>query len=319
MHKVLFLTRPHPYLCEQLQALGFHCQHEPSTPKHLIAQQIADYVGIVINSRFELDCTFLEKASSLKFIARTGSGVDFIDLECLDRLGIKLLTSPEGNRVAVAEHAMGMLLALMNKLLTADMDVRNGTWARERNRGHEIKGKTAALIGFGHNGKALSKRLHAFECKILAHDPHVDISDCPYAKAATMEEIYQRADIVSIHVPLTKTTEYLVDGRWLSHFAKPIYLINTARGKVVDTKALVDGLKEGKIIGAGLDVFEKEGVDFVEAFAVGIDKEMQYLVESQNVILSPHVAGWTEESHFGHAKVLTSKIKDLLAENQVFS
>lgn len=314
MSKVLFLCKPHDSLAESLTKLGFLCVHEPHKPKAAIAQTIHEYIGLVINSRFTLDAPFLKQARNLKFIARTGSGTDFIDMPFAEAQGIAVLTSPEGNRVAVAEHAMGMLLGLMNNLFRADQEVRRGVWLREQNRGQEIKGKTVAIIGFGNNGRAFGQRLRGFECQILAYDKFQPLPDWDFITPATPEQIYDQADIVSLHVPLTEQTQQMVNADWLNRFRKPIYLINTSRGKVAELEAIAAALKSGKLLGAALDVMETEGKSYESLFREqSLPPALAYLVHSDRAILSPHIAGWTHESHYAHAEVLIEKIRQLIS------
>ncbi len=305
--KVLFIDTVHPVLKERLEEAGFHCTEAYESSREEILDRISDFQGVVIRSKFTIDKNFLDSAHSLKFIARSGSGLENIDLRETARRGIAVFNSPEGNRDAVAEHAMGMLLMLFNKLKKGDAEVRKGIWLREENRGIELGGKTVGIIGYGNTGRAFAKRLAGFECKVLAYDKYKPEFDTSFATPATPEDIFEMADIVSFHVPLTDETTYLFDKQFIDKMSQPFYLINTSRGKVVNTEALVKGLKSGKVKGACLDVLEYESKAF--DLKTGTSPEpIQYLINADNVILSPHVAGWTVESYYKLSAVLAEKI-----------
>jgi len=258
---------------------------------------------VIIRSRFKIDKQFIDYGSNLKFIARAGSGLENIDVEYAENKNIHCYNAAEGNRQAVAEHALGMLLSLFNNLSRADQEVRNGVWEREGNRGIELAGKTVAIIGYGNNGSAFAEVLKGFNIKILAYDKY--LKNYPYK--STMKSIYKEADIVSLHIPLTDETTYLVDDNFINSFEKDIYLINTARGKCTNTKDLVVALENGKIKGACLDVLEYEKTSFENLSQEGFTNDMQYLMNSKNTILSPHIAGWTIESNVKIAEVLLNK------------
>jgi D-3-phosphoglycerate dehydrogenase len=303
--KVLFADSAHPALKQNLQQAGIHCD-EPDWDRATALASIHEYVGIVIRSRFKFDREMIDAASQAKFIARVGAGMENIDVTYAHQKGIACLSAPEGNRDAVAEHALGMLLALTNNLIKADAEVRQGKWIREPNRGFEINGKTFAIIGLGNNGSALARILKGFNCRILAYDPYLQHSSVEGVELCSMETVFTEADIVSLHVPLNDETHYLVNEKWLSQFQKNIWLINTARGKCLQTEALLDALDQGKVNGAALDVLEFEALSFEKADTDSL--LFQRLVKHPRVVLSPHIAGWTFESNEKMAQILSNRI-----------
>ena len=305
--RVLFIDRVHPSLKNNLQKNNFVCDESDHLSKKEIEKIIHNYEGIIIRSRFIIDSDFIRKANNLKFIARAGSGLENIDVKFAESKNIKCFNASEGNRQSVAEHSLGMLLSLFNNLNTSDREVRNGRWRRESNRGVELAGKTVGIIGFGNNGSAFANVIQGFGVKILAYDKY--LSDYPYQ--SSMEKIYTQADIVSLHVPLTEETTYLADDNFINNFEKDFYFINTARGKCVNTKSIVKALKSGKIKGACLDVLEYEKTSFENLSQIGFTDEMQYLINSEKTILSPHIAGWTIESNVKISKILTEKILEI--------
>lgn len=306
--KILHIDTNHPLLWEQLEKSGFINHIDNISSKEEVEAKIHEYNGIVIRSRFDIDRQFLDKAINLKFIARVGAGLESIDTEYAGQKGIHLIAAPEGNRNAVGEHALAMLLSLFNKLNKADREIRSGHWVREGNRGHELDGKTVGIIGYGNMGKAFAKKLRGFDVEVLCYDIKPLVGDAN-AKQVSLEELQQKADVLSLHTPYTSETNRMVNANFINAFAKPFWFINTARGKAVVTKDLADALKSGKILGAGLDVLEYEKSSFENLFTHEIPKEFQYLVESDNVLLSPHIAGWTFESHERLAQVIVDKIK----------
>lgn len=306
--KILHIDRNHALLIDQLNQAGFVNEEDYISGKEEIEQKINHYDGIVIRSRFAIDRTFLDAATQLKFIARVGAGLENIDCEYARQKNIQLIAAPEGNRTAVAEHAMGMLLSLMNKLKQVDREVRNGIWKREENRGIEIEGKTVGLIGYGNMGKAFAQRLKGFDCEVIFHDILPELSD-ENARQISLEELQHKADIISLHTPQTPETFHLIDQQFIDNCRKPFWLINTARGKSVNTVDLVNGLKSGKILGAGLDVLEYEKSSFENMFADNeLPEAFQYLINADNVLLSPHIAGWTVESKEKLAQTIVNKI-----------
>ncbi|MFY7707105.1 MAG: NAD(P)-dependent oxidoreductase [Flavobacteriales bacterium] len=302
--KVIFLDSVHPILEKRLTEAGYECIHDYKTPADSIA--LDGFTGIVIRSRFRLSREFLSRFPSLKWIARSGSGLENIDLIACEELGIKVYNSPEGNSTAVAEHATGMLLMLFNKLRIADSEVRSGLWQREANRGLELEGKTVGIIGYGVMGSAFAKRLSGFGCRVLAYDKHKSNFGNEMVQEVSLDTLKKESDIVSLHVPLLEDTKYLVDADWIASFSKPFYIINTSRGQVAEIKAILDGLKSNKILGACLDVLEYEETSFEK---INLNTpEFNELKELNNVIFSPHVAGWTVESYEKLSSVLADKI-----------
>ena len=302
--KVLLIDNTHPHLQITLEKNNFVCHHALSLSKFEIEKKISEYEGILIRSRFEIDSQFIDKAINLKFIARAGSGMENIDVSYAKLKKIKCFNAAEGNRQAVAEHAIGMILSLFNKLNISDQEVRKGKWNREKNRGIELFGKTIGIIGFGNNGSAFAKVLEGFGVNILCYDKYLE----SYSYQSTMEKIYEQADIVSLHIPLTEETKYLVDKDFIEKFEKNIFIINTARGKCVNTKDLVMKIKDKKVLGACLDVLEYEKLSFEQLSEIGDNQELRFLLESKNVILSPHIAGWTHESRLKISEILVKKI-----------
>ncbi len=308
MQKVLFLDSVHPLIEKELSGWGYQCDRLLKESEAEIEKVIAEYCGIIIRSRIILDAAILSKAGSLKWIGRVGAGMENIDTVYAQKQGILCLNSPEGNRDAVGEHALGMLLSLFNHLNRADQQVRKGIWIREGNRGTEIKGKTIAIIGYGNMGSAFAQRLKGFSCNVISYDKYKkDYSDGNTLETG-MDEIFRTADVLSLHVPLNNETHYLVDTAFLEKFEKDIWLINTARGPVVNSADLVSALKTGKVKGAALDVLEEEENSF-EKIAPALSAPFTFLAASDQVILTPHIAGWTAESNIKLAQVLVEKIK----------
>ena len=310
--KILLLDSNHPLITEQLLAKGFILEEDFTSSYDEVLQKINQYDGIIIRSRIPLDKNFLENAQNLKFIARVGAGMENIDLEVAKNLGISLINSPEGNRDAVAEHVVAMLLILMNRLFIASEEVKNGIWKREENRGDELLGKTFGIIGYGNMGKATAKRLSGFGVEVIFYDILPDLED-EFAKQVSLEELQERADILSLHIPLDASTEYLVDENFISKMKKNFYLVNTARGKNVKTSALVDALKSGKVKAAALDVLEYEkssfeNLDISTSLSTRNKEDLQFLLESNQVIVTPHIAGWTHQSKEKLAQFIVDKI-----------
>jgi D-3-phosphoglycerate dehydrogenase len=308
--KVLHLDTNHPLLLEQLAALGFKNTEEYTADKNQVEAIIHEYDGVILRSRFKIDREFLDKATNLKFIGRVGAGLENIDVAYAEEKGIFLAAAPEGNRNAVGEQALGMLLSLFNNLNKADKEVRHGLWDREGNRGLELDGKTVGLIGYGNTGKAFAKKMQGFEVEVLCVDILKDVGD-KHAKQVSMQELQQRADVLSLHVPQTNLTKGMVNSSFIDAFAKPIWLINTARGKCVMTQDLVHAMRTGKILGAALDVLEYEKTSFEDMFSDRpMPEEFNYLIHSDKVLLTPHIAGWTQESKIKLAQTIVDKIKE---------
>lgn len=306
--KILHLDTNHPLLIQQLSDLGFENNEDYMSSKSEIENIIHLYDGFVIRSRFSIDRSFLDKATRLKFIARVGAGLENIDCEYAQQKGIELIAAPEGNRNAVGEHALGMLLSLFNKLNKADKEVRSGLWLREENRGLELDGKTVGLIGYGNMGNAFAKKLRGFDVTVLCYDIRPNLGN-ENASQVSLEELQERSDVLSLHTPETHLTKGMINSVFINQFKKPFWIINTARGKSVVTKDLVKALKTQKILGAGLDVLEYEKSSFENLFTSSIPEEFSYLIQSENVVLSPHVAGWTKESKEKLAQTIVDKIK----------
>tara|TARA_Y100000815_G_scaffold275773_1_gene317325 strand:- start:33133 stop:34044 length:912 start_codon:yes stop_codon:yes gene_type:complete len=299
-------------LLEQLSALGWQNDQDYTSSKEEIEQKIAAYDGVVIRSRFKIDKQFLDAATNLKWIGRVGAGLESIDGDHAAIKGVQLIAAPEGNRNAVGEHAMGMLLMLLNKLRQADQEIRNGQWNREKNRGHELEGKTVGIIGYGNMGRAFARKLRGFDCEVICYDIKEDVDNAD-AEQVTLEEFKREVDVVSLHTPWTPLTDKMFNKEFIAGFAKPFWLINTARGKSVVTADLVDALQEGKILGAGLDVLEYENLSFENLFtdADSMPGPLKYLLRAENVVLSPHIAGWTVESKIKLAQTIVDKVKAL--------
>jgi D-3-phosphoglycerate dehydrogenase / 2-oxoglutarate reductase len=307
--KILHLDSNNPLMMEQLQELGFTNDEDFLSSKEQVEEKIQDYHGIVIRSRFKIDKNFIDKATNLQFIARVGAGLESIDCEYAISKNIQLIAAPEGNANAVGEHALGMILSLFNKLNSADSEIKSGNWNRESNRGHELEGKTIGIIGYGNMGKSFARKLQGFDVQVLCYDILENIGDAN-AKQVSLQELQQQSDVLSLHIPWDLQTDKMVNKNFINAFAKPFWLINTSRGKNVITADLVQAMKSGKILGAGLDVLEYEKLSFETLFSENeIPEAFQYLLESKNVILTPHIAGWTFESHKKLAQVIVDKIK----------
>lgn len=315
MHKILFIDSAHHYLHEGLMKRGFKCDLLYDLTEEEIMERLPEYSGVVIRSKMVLSEDVLKRGTKLKFIARVGAGMENIDVPCAEARNIRCLHAPEGNRTAVAEQAMGMLLALFNNLCKANREVREGKWIREGNRGIEIEGKTVGIIGYGNTGSQFAQRLTGFGCRILACDKYKKNFGTTQVEEVGIEAIFEYADIISIHLPLTEETKWYVDESFIEKCARSFYLINTARGKCVKTADLVKGLKSGKIRGACLDVLEYEGVSFENLDASTLPESFQYLIKSDKVMLSPHIAGWTHESNEKMANILVEKIAALFSKD----
>ncbi|MGZ3750496.1 MAG: 2-hydroxyacid dehydrogenase [Mucilaginibacter sp.] len=303
---ILIVDDIHPIFIEQAEALGYHCDYQPAIKPELAFEIIGNYEGLVIRSKFLVDRRVIDLAKNLRFIVRAGAGMDNIDEDYAGEKGIQLINAPEGNRDAVGEHAIGMLLSLMNNMNRADAEIRAGIWKREANRGYELKGRTVGIIGYGFMGKSFATKLSGFGVNVIAYDKYKTGFSDQFAREVSMEEIVKHADVVSFHVPLTAETNGLVDDEYLFHFKKPIFLLNTSRGKVVKTQAVLNGIKSGKILGACLDVLE------VEKFpALGEQAWFEELRQSGKVLLSPHVGGWTFDSYRRISEVMAEKLAGL--------
>ncbi|CEN38832.1 2-hydroxyacid dehydrogenase [Capnocytophaga cynodegmi] len=306
--KILHLDTNHPLMISQLAENGFENYEDYTSSKAEIESKIHLYDGIIIRSRFSIDKNFIQKATNLKFIGRVGAGLENIDCEFADSKGIMLISSPEGNRNAVGEHTLGMLLALLNKFKKVNKEIEQGKWLREQNRGWELDYKTVGIIGYGNMGKSFAKKLRGFDCKVICYDIKPNVGD-ENATQVSLEEFFSQAEVVSLHTPQTPLTTNMVNTDFINKFSNPFWLLNTARGKSVVTDDLVKALKSGKILGAGLDVLEYEKSSFEDFFTDdNLPEAFRYLLESDNVILTPHIAGWTMESKEKLAQVIVDKI-----------
>tara|TARA_B110000091_G_scaffold210834_1_gene254391 strand:+ start:751 stop:1686 length:936 start_codon:yes stop_codon:yes gene_type:complete len=307
--KILHLDKNHPLLLSQLNDLGFHNDEDYTSSKKEVMAKIHLYDGLVIRSRFKIDASFLEKTTRLQFIGRVGAGLENIDCEVASAKKIALIAAPEGNRNAVGEHSLAMLLGLFNKLHKANKEVKIGKWLREENRGIELDGKTIGLIGYGNMGKSFAKKLRGFDVEVLCYDIKENVSD-ENCTQVSMQELQEKSDVISLHTPHTAITKNMLDAAFVAQMKKNFWLINTARGTAVVTKDIVAGLASGKILGAGLDVLEYEKSSFEQLFSAKVPQAFQYLINAENVILTPHIAGWTTESNEKLAQTIVNKIKE---------
>lgn len=307
--KILHLDENHPLLLQQLEAAGFQNTIAYTTPKEEVERILPQFDGIVIRSRFPLNASFLAKGSNLKFIARVGAGVENIDQNAAKQCGITLFSAPLGNANAVGEHALGMLLNLMNKLSSANQSVRNGEWLRETHRGEELEGKTVGIIGYGNMGKSFAKKLQGFDvAEVIYYDIETKTPDA-FARQVSLDELQKNAEVLSLHTPQTNETIGMVNATFLRKMLHPFWLINTARGSAIKTNDLVAALKEGKVRGAALDVLEYEKSSFEDLFENQKNEDLDYLLKASNVLLSPHVAGWSTESHRKLAEIILRQIE----------
>ncbi len=311
--KILITDKTHPVLWEKLKVAGFECQVQPDCTYNSLLEQIKEFDAIVVRSKISIDKNFIDQARHLKCIGRVGAGMETIDVDYAESVGIRCLNSPEGNRVAVGEHTVGLLLALMDKITVADTEVRQGYWRREANRGLELKGRTVGIIGFGNMGSAFAQRLQGFECDVIAYDKYKPSGYAPsWVEEVSLAELQRRADIVSLHVPLTDETHYMIDVGFFAACKNQIFIINTSRGAVVKTSDLTVAMQQGKVLGAALDVIEYEDMSKDGLNIENIPADFRFLLSSPNTVLTPHVAGWTVESRYKLASVLADKIITVL-------
>ncbi|MES2448695.1 MAG: 2-hydroxyacid dehydrogenase [Bacteroidota bacterium] len=304
--KILIIDDLHPAFAEKAKDLGFEVDDRPQITRAETLAIIKDYLGIAVRTKFRIDQEIFDAAPNLKFVARAGAGLDNIDVAIANERNIQLINAPEGNRDAVGEHAIGLLLALMNNFRNADSEIRNGIWNREGNRGYELKGKTVGIIGYGFMGQQMARKLAGFEVNVIAYDKYKTGFGNEFVREVSMEEIVKHSDVLSIHIPLTKETKQMVDDEYFFHFKKPIFFINTARGEIVNTSAVLKNIKNGKILGAGLDVLE------AEKFPILAEQTwFEDLKANGKVILTPHVGGWTFESYRKISEVLAEKLSEM--------
>jgi D-3-phosphoglycerate dehydrogenase len=310
MKNCLVVDKMHESILQDLKSIGFTADYRPDIRREEIKEIITDYEGLIIRSKTDVDLDLIANAQNLKFIARAGAGVDQIDTEALEQNGITLLNAPEGNRDALGEHAVGLLLSLLNKIHIADDEIRHWKWLREKNRGVELSGKTIGILGYGHMGSAFARKLGGFDCTVIAYDKYRKHADDAFAGLVDEHEFFQQTDILSIHIPYNHENEYLIDRTFLNSFQKQIYLMNTARGGVLKLNDLVEEMKSGKIIGAALDVLQNEKLDTLTDH----EKEsFEYLIRSERTVMTPHVGGWSYESYRKINQVLCEKIAALYA------
>lgn len=304
--KILIADELHPVFKARAQALGFWVDDEPKISKTEVLRCLNHYDGLAIRTKFKVDKEMLDAAPNLKFIARAGAGLDNIDVVLAKQRGIKLLAANKGNRDAVAEHTIGLLLALMNNFRKADAEVRNGIWDREGNRGYELQGKTVGIIGYGFMGQCLARKLSGFGVTTIAYDKYKTGFSDEFAREASMEEIVKHSDVLSLHIPLTTETRQMVNDEYFFHFKKPFFFINTARGEIVNTQAVLNAIAQGKILGAGLDVLQTEKFP-------ALAEQLWYndLKTNEKILLTPHVAGWTFDSYRKISEVLAEKLEEL--------
>ena len=307
--KILHIDQNHPVLWSELSVLGYKNTQGYSLTREEVLSIIESYDGVVIRSRILIDRAFLDAAKQLKFIARVGAGLDAIDTDYAAEKGVLLISAPEGNSNAVGEHALGLLLNLLNNINRADRELRQGLWRREPNRGHELSGHTVGIIGYGHMGKAFAKTLRGLDCPVICYDIKPEVGD-QNAHQVTLEQFFAQAQVVSLHTPLTPETEFMINAEFIEKFAHNIYLINTARGRSVVTQDLVAALERGKVLGAGLDVLEYEHSSFEKLHTQELPEALKVLLSLDNVILSPHIAGWTHQSKEKLAQVIVAKIQN---------
>lgn len=314
--KVLLIDTNHKILQKGLEQLGCICDEDYTSTKQQIEEKINNYDGIVIRSRFNIDSTFINQAKNLKFIARVGAGLESIDVDYAEEKGIHLISAPEGNRNAVSEQALGMILSLFNNIKKADSEIRQGKWLREANRGLELEGRTIGLIGYGNMGKAFAKKLKGFDVEVICYDIKDNVGD-ENCKQVSLDELQEKTDVLSIHTPFNELSHNMVKDKFIKKFKKPFYLINTARGSAVVTNHLVEALISKKILGACLDVLEYEKLSFENLFEnETLPEAFNYLINAQNVLLSPHVAGWTVESKIKLAQTIVDKVEANFYQNK---
>lgn len=306
--RILLADSNHPVLYQTLMEAGFTCDHYWDKTAEELQRILPNYDGLVIRSKFKITKLNMDTAANLKCIGRVGAGMENIDTEYAKAKNIVCVNAPEGNCDAVGEHALGMLLMLMNNLKKADNEVRNNIWLRAENRGYEITGKTIGIIGCGFMGSSFAEKLKGFNCKILVYDKYKSGLTNDYLKQTTLQELFDECDIVSIHVPLSTETEYMINADFITQFKKPVYIINTSRGKCLNTKDLVEAIENGKVRGACLDVLEYESTSFEKMDNPQENKTLQYILNSDKVILSPHIAGWTHESNYKMSKIVAEKM-----------
>lgn len=303
--KALITARVHEYLINRLEKSGYEVIYQPSVTYDEAARILPECTGMIVTTRLKVDRELIDRAPKLEWIGRLGSGMELIDVPYAESRGIRCVSSPEGNCDAVGEQALGMLLCLMNNLLKSNLELRKGIWERDGNRGYELNGKTVGIIGYGHTGGAFARKLQGFDVQVLAYDKYKTGFSAGYVQEATMEQLYAKADVVSIHLPLTDETRHLANANFFSAFAKPVYFLNTARGKIVNTPDLIAALEAGTLAGACLDVLENEKLP---TYTTAEQQQLEKLLQFPNVVLTPHIAGYSHQASIKMPQYVLDKL-----------
>ncbi|MCW3461904.1 NAD(P)-dependent oxidoreductase [Chitinophaga nivalis] len=303
--KVLVTAKVHPYLIEQLEGKGFEVSYQPAVTYDEVKSAIKDFVGLIVTTRIRVDKQIIDQATMLQWIGRLGSGMELIDVPYAESKGIHCASSPEGNRDAVGEQAVGMLLCLLNNVLKSNLELRAGVWERDGNRGYELNGKTVGIIGYGNTGSTFARKLQGFDVNILAYDKYKEGFGTAAVKEATLEQVFRESDVVSIHLPLTEETRHMADMAFFKSFARPVWFMNTARGKLVNNSDLIAALENGVVAGACLDVLENEKMS---TYSATEQEQLAYFLQASNVVVTPHIAGYSHEASIKMARIVLEKL-----------